>query len=163
MGYTTEFEGFIEIVPPLSEAERDYINKFAATRRMECVQGPYYVDRGGDFGQDNGPDVISYNSPPPGQPGLWCQWMISDDGSRIEWNGNEKFYSAAEWMAYIIDHFIRPGAEVMKLSTDQRSALNIPDFTGHVCNGVIGAQGEDYSDKWTLKVENNLVSVRRNG
>lgn len=160
MGYTTEFEGFVTIDPPLSEAERDYINKFSGTRRMHCVQGPYYVDRGGFMGQDHGPDVIEYNHPAEGQPGLWCQWEISEDGGRIQWDGGEKFYNAETWMQYIIDHFIGAKPKVMTLPATQRFDLNIPDFTGHVCNGVIDAQGEERGDAWRMGVRDNRVGIQ---
>lgn len=35
------------------------------------------------------------------QPGLWCQWIISDDGTKLEWDGNEKFYNYTEWLLVI--------------------------------------------------------------
>ena len=106
MGYTTEFNGSFEIDPPLSREEIDFINKFAGTRRMACKQGPYYVDRGGFRGQDMDDDeVTDYNSPPQGQPGLWCNWIALDGGSKIEWDGGEKFYASDDWIKYLIEHF----------------------------------------------------------
>jgi len=53
MGYTTNFDGKIRIEPPLSQEEVKFLNKFNSTRRMDCKQGPYYVDRGGFHGQDH--------------------------------------------------------------------------------------------------------------
>ena len=104
MGYTTDFVGRIDVVPALNAEEIEYINKFADTRRMDRANGPYFVD--GDE-QDNGPDVIyDHNSPPEGQPGLWCHWVPNDDGTAIEWDGGEKFNHSAEWMAYLIEHFL---------------------------------------------------------
>lgn len=44
MGYTTTFYGQVAVEPPLSAKEIVYLNKFAETRRMRCLQGPYYVD-----------------------------------------------------------------------------------------------------------------------
>ncbi len=38
------------------------------------------------------------------QPGLWCQWIITDD-DKLEWNGSEKFYNYVEWLNYMINHF----------------------------------------------------------
>ena len=150
MGYTTEFVGGIEINPPLSETEIEFINKFARTRRMKCEQGPYYVDRGGYAGQDHGPDVIDYNKPPDDQPGLWCHWESTPDGEEIGWNGGEKFYNSAEWMQYIIDHF---------LGNNPIAQSELPFLTGHILNGKIIAQGEDTEDRWILYVKDNKVSV----
>ena len=38
------------------------------------------------------------NTPPFGQPGLWCQWVPTDDGHALVWNGHEKFYRSSGWM-----------------------------------------------------------------
>jgi hypothetical protein len=54
MGYTTEFYGAVEVSPPLNQAERDYLNRFADSRRMDREHGPYFVEGSGFLGQ--GPD-----------------------------------------------------------------------------------------------------------
>jgi len=176
MGYTTEFYGNVNVDPPLNATEIEYLRRFAGTRRMDRERGPYMVDGNGFMGQDDGPDTIpDYNRPPKGQPGLWCQWVpghkytgdpypytCEDDGSIIEWDGGEKFYNATEWMGYIIDHFLRPGAVA------QTAAQGTPEwdlyfqhFTfDHILNGEIEAQGEDREDIWLLVVKDNEVSVR---
>jgi len=58
---------------------------------MLRTNGPYYIG-GGDFGQARENDIIDYNRPPEGQPGLWCQGVASEDGTEIHWNGAKKFY-----------------------------------------------------------------------
>src|SRR6478735_9098142 len=110
MGYTTEFSGQISVEPPLNAEEIAYLKRFAASRRMKRTQGPYHATDDGNFGQDDREGVLDYNEPPSGQPGLWCQWVPTDDGTAIEWDGGEKFYNSVEWMRYIIDHFLKPGA-----------------------------------------------------
>ena len=152
MGYTTEFDGAVFIDPPLSEKEVLYINKFAETRRMNRKNGPYYVGGTGMAGQDHEADVIDYNSPPKGQPGLWCQWVASDEGDRIEWDGGEKFYDATKWMQYIIDHFI---------GENPLAKLNQPEhfdfLQGHKVNGEIFASGEEDDDLWKIVVTDGIV------
>lgn len=148
MGYSTEFHGQIEINPPLNQKEIEYLNKFSETRRMLREKGPYFVDGTGDFGQGQDKDILEYNRPPEGQPGLWCQWVATSDGKYIEWNGAEKFYYAAEWMEYIIDHFIGDNPIARK---------ELTFLQGHKCNGRILAQGEDITDRWELIVEQNKV------
>jgi hypothetical protein len=150
MGYTTEFFGHINVEPPLSQDEIAYLKKFNATRRIDCKQGPYYVDRGGFHGQEDGPDVIDYNSPPEGQPGLWCHWVPTADGTGIEWDEGEKFCDAAEWMKYLIDHFCGEAP----LAKSQ-----LPFLNSHCLNGEIEAQGEDCDDRWKLIVKDNEVMV----
>ena len=151
MGYTTTFYGQVAVEPPLSAKEIVYLKKFAETRRMRCLQGPYYVERGGLCGQATGEDVLEYNCPPEGQPTLWCHWVPIDDGSAIAWNGGEKFYNASKWMEYLMDHFI---GETPVAKTE------LAFLTGHICNGNIFAQGEDPDDRWKLVVKKNQVLVR---
>jgi len=134
MGYTTDFEGSISVTPPMKPELITFLNKFANTRRMNRTKGPDYVD-GPDFGED----IINHNTPPEGQPGLWCQWIPSEDGTEISWDGEEKFYLSPQWMKYIIDRYLVPA--------------------GHTCNGEIEAFGEDPEDRWKIIVRNNHVTT----
>jgi hypothetical protein len=147
VGYTTEFDGFITIDPPLSEQERAYLLKFSDSRRMMRVNGPYYVDGSGFGGQGRDNDVLSYNTPPEGQPGLWCKWTPNHDGTAIIWNKAEKFYNAEEWMKYLIDHFL-----------SKTHICPLPFLQGHTLNGRIKAQGERMDDRWELIVKDNVVT-----
>lgn len=153
MGYTTYFNGQVDIEPPLNQAEADYLRRFAGTRRMRANGGPYETPEVEPDWHDN----YSYNEPPEGQPGLWCDWVPGEAGDCLVWDESEKFYYSAEWMKYLIDHFLKPGAAA------QRSGL--PQFAGftfdHVLNGVIDAEGEDTDDRWQLVVEGNVVKVAR--
>ncbi|GAA2815412.1 hypothetical protein GCM10010441_45070 [Kitasatospora paracochleata] len=153
MGYTTTFTGRIAVEPPLGAQEIAYLRKFAGTRRMDRDNGPYYVDGTGYAGQGRDADIREYSKPPAGQPGLSCRWEPTDDGTAIEWNGWEKFYNATEWMAYLVDHFLKPGAHAQGMP-------GFEDFTfDHVLNGVIDAQGEEDWDTWQLTVSDNTVSA----
>jgi hypothetical protein len=156
MGYTTDFTGKIEITPVLPPELIKYINEFGTSRRMKRnveklqekyngkfgfngkygVDGEYFIGDKGYSGQFGDSTVIDNNTPPRTQPGLWCQWEITNDGKFIEWDGSEKFYESVEWMKYIINNFIG----------DKYS-----------CNGKIEAQGEDEEDHWWLIVDNNEV------
>lgn len=155
MGYTTDFEGQIVIEPPLSEKEIKYINAFNETRRMDRENGPYYVGGTGDFGQGHDADIKNFNAPPEDQPSLWCGWCTDEEGNYIQWDGGEKFYSSAEWMQYIIDHF---------LGTNPLAKLNNPEhfdfLQGHTLNGDIYAQGEEADDMWKLEVRDNIVTTK---
>jgi hypothetical protein len=127
MGYTTEFQGQFTLSKPLTAAQAAYLTAFAESRRMrrnatktskradplrEAVglpvgpQGGFFVNEDGDFGQGDGDDVTDHNSPPSGQPGLWCQWVPTEDGEGIEWDGNEKFNNYRRWLDYITKNFL---------------------------------------------------------
>ena len=129
MGYTTDFNGYMTIEPPLNPAQARYINKFSETRRMkrdpdkasqipdplrEAVglpigeDGCYFIGGGGWKGKDEDDSVIDYHSTPAGQPGLWCQWVISGDGAVLEWDYGEKFDEYERWLQYIQEHFLTP-------------------------------------------------------
>ncbi|MFE0462336.1 hypothetical protein ACFW1A_24090 [Kitasatospora sp. NPDC058965] len=153
MGYTTTFTGRITVAPPLNPQEIGYLRKFAGTRRMDRDNGPYYVDGTGWAGQGHDADIREFSKPPAGQPSLWCQWEPTEDGTAIAWNGHENFYGSSEWMAYLVDHFLKPGAH----------AQGRPGFEGftfdHVLHGVIDAQGEEEWDSWQLTVRDNAVSA----
>lgn len=159
MGYQTEFTGHVDVTPPLNQHEVAYLRHFANTRRMARTLGPYFVEGGGYHGQDHEPDIEDYNRPPQGQPNVWCKWEPTDDGTRIEWNGMEKFYAAEEWMRYLVDHFLRPDAVAQRLGDGGETFGYFEHFTfDHVVNGVIEAEGEDPGDTWKLIVKDNEVS-----
>ncbi len=153
MGYSTFYEGQIEITPPLNKDEMDYLSKFRETRRMHREKGPYFVDGSGFMGQGNDDDILDFNSPDPSQPGLWCKWEITEDGRFIEWDGGEKFYDDIQWMRYLIDHFLKPDA----LAKEALPFLQC----NHVMNGTIYSQGEEIDDTWAIHVENNMVEGRK--
>lgn len=160
MGYSTDFYGSVTFNKPITEELKNYINKFGETRRMKrdvekikktfpdweknCfngnlgVDGEYFVGGNGFMGQDRDDSIIDYNYPPETQPGLWCQWMIDDDGNLV-WDGGEKFYEYGEWLTYLIENFLAP--------------------SGYVCNGEIEFQGEDMNDFGTIHVKDNVVTV----
>ena len=160
MGYHTDFTGEINISPPLSDEQITYINTFSSTRRMarnESIlasmpdpvrdavglpvgqQGEFYVGSTSDFGQTRDKSIIDFNLSPKSQPGLWCDWEVSDDGKYLEWNGSEKFYGYVEWLEYMNKNFFTPWKKDL--------------------NGEIKWEGEDSSDKGVIVVENNNVKA----
>jgi hypothetical protein len=147
MGYTTDFEGQFDLDKPLDLETLTFLKKFAQTRRMARnvgpeygVEGELYIDGSGDFGQGQDANIIDFNRAPSTQPGLWCQWVPTDDGLHIEWDGGEKFYAYAEWLDYIIRNILEP--------------------RGYVLNGTVQWQGEESSDVGRIVVRNNLVATQ---
>lgn len=164
MGYSIDFTGYVTIDPPLNPHEVTYLRRFAESRRMNRRNGPYYCGTG-SWGQDREDDITDYNQEPAEQPGLWCQWQPSDDGTRIAWDQGEKFYEATAWMQYLVDTFLRPGATVQaELASPVPGRYYAPEFEhftfDHVVNGEIGAEGEDAGDVWAVVVVDNRVSRR---
>lgn len=162
MGYTTDFEGRFDLDFTLTQEHADYLRAFARTRRMRRnpsrtairpdttrtavglplgQEAGYFVGETGWAGQDHGADIVDYNAPPEGQPGLWCQWVPTDDLAGIEWNGAEKFYDYVEWLEYIIEHFLAPW--------------------GYVLNGSVTWSGEEHEDIGKIRVADNAVTVSK--
>lgn len=146
MGYTTDFEGTFKITPALSHVDKTFLSKLATTRRMARdtdkfgIEGEYYVDGPEyDMTADDGPRIINHSVPPKTQPGLWCQWKPSMDGSMLMWDGNEKFYNYVEWLKYIIA-YLKP--------------------KGYKVNGSVKWYGEDREDIGIIDTKDNVVTTR---
>ncbi|HEX8508872.1 MAG TPA: hypothetical protein VF635_05155 [Propionibacteriaceae bacterium] len=112
MGVTTDYVGRIDINPVLNRAEREYLVAFADSRRFARAGGPYALPASRSGRDDEGASVSTeiVNTIAPGQPSLWCQWEPCSDGCCVAFNGQEKFYNGPLWLAYLIEHFLRPGA-----------------------------------------------------
>ena len=73
-------------------------------------------------------------------PGGYCQWVPSKDGSRIEWDGNEKFYNYVEWMRHLLSAYLVPW--------------------GHTVNGMVEWIGDERGDMGLIEVRDNKMTVR---
>lgn len=148
MGYTTYFNGRFKLNRKLKKKDQDFLTKFAETRRMARNLGPEFGIEGEFFvggacfsGQDHDASVIDYNRPPSTQPSLWCQWVPSENGKFIQWDGGEKFYSYVEWLKYLIDKILAP--------------------RGYVLDGEVEWQGEDNGDVGKIIVSENVVTTKQ--
>jgi hypothetical protein len=128
-------------------------------------EGEYFVGGLGYAGQENDPSIIDYNESPGAplgnanddfskrwaakqfaimegkcQPGLWCQWIVSDEGDSLVWDGGEKFYNYIEWLKYLINHFFSKW--------------------GVLLNGQMEWVGEDREDIGLIIVKDNEVIVK---
>ena len=131
-----------------------YGNPFAKNKKDPAEvyghEGEFFARDDGNMGQSDDASVLEYNVPPgqkgfvqgeidKGQPGLWCKWEISEDGTKLLWNGMEKFYNYTAWLKYLIKQFFNPWGK--KLS------------------GEIYWYGEDRDDIGKIVVRNNDVFV----
>lgn len=156
MGYNTNFSGSFDLDEPLTKEQIAYLTEFSRTRRMkrdlECIEkindllrlavglqigidGGYYVASDTDDSS-----VINYNHPPEGQPGFYCQWIPSEDGTYISWDGGENFSEYVEWIEYIIEHFLKPW--------------------GKILNGGVEWEGNSSDDLGKIVIKNNLVESK---
>ncbi len=144
MGYTTDFSGVFKLNEKLDQELYDFLVKFSDTRRMirkidgYGIEGEFYVGDDQRTIRDGG-NIIEFNTPPRTQPGLWCQWIPTDDGLGIEWDGNEKFYNYVEWLNYIILNFLQPNE--------------------YVLNGTVVWEGESEDDEGRIIVTDNKIRI----
>lgn len=161
MGYATNFTGQFDLDKPLTAEHKAYLDAFNETRRMKRDpsiaeslpdpkrlavglpvgdQGAYFVGtQEQDHGQVRDASVAEYNTPPAGQPGLWCQWRPNEGGSAIEWDEGEKFYDYTAWLEYLIDRFL--------------------SRWGYVLNGQVSWDSEDNGDAGIIHVKDNEVEA----
>lgn len=161
MGYTTDFNGSLKLSKTATPEQIAYINTFSGTRRMVRnvnrlqelfgekhglpevgygKEGEFFCMDDGNSGQSFDNDsIIEYNQPPSTQPSLWCQWVLTEDGEYLEWDGGEKFYEYVKWLEYMVENFFK------------RWDIQL--------NGKIKWQGEDMDDRGIIVVENNVITV----
>lgn len=160
MGYTTKFYGKFEFNKPVSFELATYINTFSSVRHIKrnnfkimerypqwyemCFheklgsEGEFFI---GNTEYTNDPSVIDYNHQPRNQPGLWCQWIVSEDHKYLMWDGSEKFYNYIEWLDYIMTNFIEP------------------DENQYLLNGNVLWRRDDFSDIGVISIKNNEITV----
>lgn len=144
MGYTTDFQGSFKFDKPLDAETLKLMNGLASTRRMGRkglgkefgIEGEFYIDGK----EDHEENIISFNSPPRTQPGLWCQWVPNDEGTVLTWDGNEKFYAYVEWLEYLISKILEP--------------------RGYKLNGEVTWEGQDSADQGKIICKNNKVTTK---
>lgn len=146
MGYTTDFNGEFTLNTPLKPKMHKFLELFSQTRRMKRnveagygVEGEFFIFGEGFMGQGDDANVINHNAAPKTQPGLWCQWTPSEDGTAIVWDEGEKFYYYTEWLVYLINKVLAPN--------------------GYVLNGTVGYRGEEWDDQGEIVVVNNKVFI----
>lgn len=163
MGYDTTFSGSFTFNRPVDKQLRNYVNDFSNTRHMKrdnrkimahypdwqemCFNGelggggeyfiaPYEMFDAFPYGDKS---ILDINKPPASQPGLYCQWVVENDGAELVWDGGEKFYNYVEWLEYLISHFFAP--------------------CGYVLNGTVMFDGEDSFDCGAITVTDNVVKT----
>lgn len=137
MGYSTDFAGHVEIQPQLNDVELSYLRRFAGHRPWD----------------DEGKLRETCGSR---EPGSNCQWELCDRGHCLQWNGREKFYRSDQWMRYLIDTFLRPGAHASRCDD-----LAFDGFTfDHTCSGIVAASRRDTLRLTLIRVEANVVRTQ---
>lgn len=134
---------------------------YRSPQQIYGKEGEFFALDDNQAGQTRDTSIIDYNTPPGQtfgneynfrvnndriknlqcQPSLWCQWILTDDGEELEWDGGEKFYCYTSWLEYMIFNFFEPW--------------------GIKLNGEVRWVGEDSSDMGLIQVEDNIIQVKK--
>jgi hypothetical protein len=154
MGLHTTYLGRARITPALSADEVEFVRAFNHTRHCGD-RGPLDVVL---HPADDAPagDVEGYNRGSRGMPGLWCPWTACGQGCCLHWDGAEKPYSPEQWLRYVIDTFLRPGAALADNPAARRLGLTFD----HVLEGVIVGERQETTELFALEVRDNVVTRR---
>jgi hypothetical protein len=154
MGVSTNYLGHVEIVPSLNQAEYDYLDAFARSRRSDRPGGPYAVTPEDPHTGSSEREIERYNRIADGQPGYWCQWVPCPRGCCLVWNGHEKFCAGPAWLQYLIDHFLRRDARAKTSGGSQFAGFTF----NHEMRGMIVGEQADNRELFLLSVEANEVN-----
>ena len=154
MGLHTDYLGSLRIQPPLSPAEVEFLKSFHRTRHcgdraaLDVVTHPADNDQAGD--------VTSSSRVAVGMPELWCPWTCCDEGCCLRWDQGEKPYAPHQWLRYLIDTFLRPGAALAADPAARAVGLTFD----HVLSGMLVGERRETAELFALAVKDNVVRRR---
>lgn len=162
MGYSTQFEGEVQIEPRLRPEHLAYLRRFSETRRLKRdplqaallpdpvrsatglsigSDGAYFVGAVDEFdrGDSSIIDINRAHAPfdDPLSFSLYCGWAPRPDGGALQWNGDDNFAEYVSWLEFLIEHFLGPW--------------------GYLANGRVHWQGDDADDLGSIFVRDNVV------
>ena len=117
MGFSTIYLKPFQLDRPLTPEQVEELVEFNETE---------HEDENGEPGGEGKP------------PTYYCQWVPTADRAGLEWDKNEKFYFGAEWLEYLIEHYIKPW--------------------GYTLNGESPWYIDDFEAGGILRVTDNVVS-----
>ena len=151
--FNNEFQKIVLTLLCINKYHFDYIDKNIFFNIIKIISNDIYhrnfdllenvklIKLDSEENKYHDPSNKNYNEP-PGQPGLWCQWIVEsnmDGKDVIRWDGVEKFYNYIDWLEYMIEKFFNPW--------------------GYILNGVVRFQGEYSDDCGQIIINNNYISV----
>jgi hypothetical protein len=104
----------------------------------------------------DGVPTEQYNALGAGKPQLYCQWSPCASGCCLAFDGNEKFYEPTEWLRYLINHLLKPGAKASRANHPQ-----LREFTfDHRLDGMVVGCRRDNRELFAITVTNNRITRR---
>lgn len=159
MGFSTRYLGHLDIQPPLNDSETEWLRAFGEIDRRhynepyEVAMNPRALRIETWQQRGSGGDAFKSLAPPDGSPYPHLDWAPCYEGCCLAWYGTEKSRMAEEWLQYLIDHFLRPGAHAR---LDGRQAFERFTFD-HTLNGVIAAERNDTLELFLIVCRDNTI------
>lgn len=128
MGITTYFDGAFTLEPALTRDQVRTIKQVSKHRHSNdshpfepvdlVAQVPYEMPARGvklaPVTRERATSGAEYDGDMEGSerawpfPSIWCDWEVSEDGTRLRWNEGEKFYNYEGWLRFLIAQFLVP-------------------------------------------------------
>lgn len=165
MGHGTNFLGHLDITPPLNDAEADWLRAFAEIDRRhyrdpyDVAMNPRVVEQedahAARWTDDSTPDPFASLSPRDGTPYPHLPWVPCGLGCCLRWNGAEKSRMALEWLEYLTDHFLRPGAHAQTSGKPEFAHFTFD----HEVNGTLACERDDTDELYLIRARDNTFDV----
>jgi hypothetical protein len=111
MGYSTDFFGNFQLSEQLTDSQVQILRQFSEQRHDGLI----------------------------GMSQVWCDWVPTQDGKGICWNGSEKTYDSVSWLNYVSETFLKKW--------------------GIIASGVVRYQGEDDHDCGVIVAKDGYFSM----
>lgn len=115
MGYTTNFTGSFKLNKQLTLDDYNYLKHLGEDYDFDNIEEPH--------------------------PRGFLQWVPTEDGKGIAWNGDEKFCYYNEWLQWLMDTILHP--------------------RGYGLYGTVQYQGEEFGDLGEIVVEDGKVFLEK--
>lgn len=144
MGYQTDFVGYLHMTPPLNDREITLIN---------TISRSIYLDKRASGPRALGEDEEAINAVKDAAPWGWSNWTACAKGCCLSYDGGDKANHMVQWLKYLMESFLVPGAKVQSL-VDSASLT-----CDHVLNGMVVGSRRDNRELYSITVRDNAVEV----
>lgn len=141
MGYQTDFVGYLQIEPPLTERERSYINRISGSLYLQDSEAGLRV---ADEDDEVLRELVSQ------APRGWSNWTVCPQGCCLSYDGGDKANHMVPWLKFLMATFLVAGA----------TAEGITGMTcDHVLSGMVVGSRRDTRELYSITVRENVVDV----
>lgn len=152
MAYSIDYIGHISVFPPLNEAEFSFLTAFCESTH-ELGMAKYDVSDNPRAPHPAG--AVRALERPNDLPGVFCPWLPSCTGRCfvIPNDGSDR-RDAAVWLEFLIDHFLKPGAQASRSGIEEFASFAFD----HRVDAVVAAHRSDSGALWLIRADGDEVT-----